>query len=667
MGPADPRRSTSLKHLQSISLLLSVATVALVIFLISTFTLSASSAFSRQQEAARIVSVVNIERAVVLSRGSLRTEGSYIDTAIAAPTEVRATTLDQIVQIHAKSEQGLTSLIRDLKNGPSEGTPGIAEIIRSAAAYNAFFQKVMDDIRKPKSQRLPNLMVDRGKNVSRLLSAIDSEATMVSKSIASVNPFIGQMMKINDAAWRVRSDAGDDRRELAIALFDMPSATVAQLEILAEMHGRIEAGWTAIETNDVPLPPRLQSAVALAKKVFLGDYLSVRGELIEKWASGKPVPVSVEELMQISNTALNSILNISNSALDLSETYAKSQAALAKWHLYLAIGMMILSIGLTSSAAFYVAWRFVGPLNRITGTMQRIADGELDLSIPFEGRRDEIGQFARALRMFRASELERLRLRWELLANQSAKETAEASNQIKSEFLANMSHELRTPLNAILGFSEILQLQLFGPLGHPKYVEYVTDMHVSGTYLLELINDVLDLSKIDAGKMELQKSTFSVREVIDDALSLIRQKAKEVSLEVCIARDMEILTDKRLLKQILINLFSNAVKFTPPTGTITIGSQEKAGHGLEIYVADTGIGMDAAQLEKAFSPYGQIDSRLAQAHQGTGLGLPIAHSLARFLGGDLVAQSTPGQGTRMTIFLPESCVVRPATTWPVAV
>ncbi len=656
-----------MKPVASLRALLSVATAVLVIVLIGTFMLSARRALSQQQEAARIVSTVNIERAVVLSRGSLRAEGSYIDSAIAAPTQASATTLDHIVQIHAKSQQSLTSLIRKLKNGPSNNAHGYAELIRSATAYNAIFQKAMEDIRKPKAQRAPNLMADRAKNVDRLLSAIDRESVIVWKGIAGSNSFVGEMMKVNDAAWRVRSDAGDDRGELARAFFETPSATVAKLTSLAEMRGRILAGWTAVETSPDSLPPRLQSAVEQAKKVFLVRYLFLRGELIEKWASGKPVPVSVGDLMQISDTALNSIQNISNTALTLSESYAISEAAAATRQLYLAIGLMILSIGLASSATIYVIWRFIGPLNDITRVMQSVADGELELNIPFESRVDEIGQFSRALRMFRDSLLEQQRLRSEVLANQSAKETAEASNHIKSEFLANMSHELRTPLNAILGFSEILQYQLFGPLGDPKYVEYATDIHMSGAYLLELINDVLDLSKIDAGKMELRQSTFSVREIIHDALSLVRQKTKDVNMEVCIAHDMEIVTDKRLVKQILINLLSNAVKFTPSSGTITIGCEEKGGLGLQIYVADTGIGMDAAQLEKAFSPYGQIDSKLAHPRQGTGLGLPIAHSLARFLGGDLVAQSTPGQGTRMAISLPESCVAYPTAKWSTAV
>jgi two-component system cell cycle sensor histidine kinase PleC len=313
----------------------------------------------------------------------------------------------------------------------------------------------------------------------------------------------------------------------------------------------------------------------------------------------------------------------------------------------------------------YVMWRVIRPLGQITGTMSAVVQGDLDHDIPFEIRRDEIGQFARALRIFRNSVIEKKRLEVEVVRNMAAKEVAETSNRVKSEFLANMSHELRTPLNAILGFTEILKTELYGPLGHAKYIEYADDVHKSGAHLLDMINDVLDLSKIDAGKMELRESAFPVGELIDDAVLLTRGKANDrVKTELSVPEDLHIQADRRLIKQILVNLLSNAIKFTPQDGTVIIGARKDCSQRLEIYVADAGIGMDARQLEKAFSPYGQIDSKIAQTHQGTGLGLPIAQSLARLHGGDLIAKSAPGQGTRMMLILPEDRIVNPIVAVP---
>jgi len=236
---------------------------------------------------------------------------------------------------------------------------------------------------------------------------------------------------------------------------------------------------------------------------------------------------------------------------------------------------------------------------------------------------------------------------------------AQRANQAKSEFLANMSHELRTPLNAILGFSEIIKAQLYGPLGHDRYREYASDVHRSGAHLLDLINDVLDLSKIDAGRMELRETVFALDELVGESATLLRDKARgHVKLELRPLPALAVRADRRLTKQILINLLSNAIKFTHQGGSVTLGIAEKPGKGVEVTVADTGIGMTRDQIEKAFSVYGQIDSRIARTHEGTGLGLPISQSLARLQGGELIAHSVPGQGTCMTLLLPECRIVR---------
>ena len=235
-----------------------------------------------------------------------------------------------------------------------------------------------------------------------------------------------------------------------------------------------------------------------------------------------------------------------------------------------------------------------------------------------------------------------------------AKEAAEFANRAKTEFLANMSHELRTPLNAILGFSEIIANEMFGAC-KPQYAAYARDIHTSGTYLLELINDVLDLAKLEAGKLELHESDVVLPVLVEQCLSLLKVKADEgqVTLSHDIAADLPALkADPRALRQVLLNLLTNAIKFTPEGGAVRVSVRDEGSKGLAICVHDSGIGMSGAEIKVALSPFGQIDSALSRRHQGTGLGLPITHSLIRLHDGELLIDSSPGKGTTMTAIFP---------------
>jgi PAS domain S-box-containing protein len=239
-----------------------------------------------------------------------------------------------------------------------------------------------------------------------------------------------------------------------------------------------------------------------------------------------------------------------------------------------------------------------------------------------------------------------------------SKEAAEFANRTKTEFLANMSHELRTPLNAIIGFAEVIKDEMFGPVGTTKYAEYARDIHSSGRHLLDLINDILDLSKLESGKMELRHDDVVLRTVIEECLTLIRNRAEKS--DVLLVTDVEprlpkLRCDQRALRQVLLNFLSNAVKFTPPGGTVTMRAQ-RVPDGIALSVNDTGIGMSAADIEVAMTAFGQIDSKLARQHQGTGLGLPISKSLIELQGGTLMVASEPGKGTTMTATFPESLI-----------
>jgi two-component system cell cycle sensor histidine kinase PleC len=241
-----------------------------------------------------------------------------------------------------------------------------------------------------------------------------------------------------------------------------------------------------------------------------------------------------------------------------------------------------------------------------------------------------------------------------------SKEAAELANRSKSEFLANMSHELRTPLNAIIGFSEVIKNQLFGPIGTLRYAQYAGDIFDSGTHLLQIINDILDLSKLEAGRLELREGSVSLAQLVKGCITLVRDRAQAagIQLTVDIKDDLPALhADERTLKQILINLLSNAVKFTPAGGRIVIGAQITANGAAEIFVADSGIGMSADEIEIALQPFGQIDNSAARRQQGTGLGLPLVRSLTELHGGALRIESTPGVGTSIIVTLPPERVL----------
>lgn len=257
---------------------------------------------------------------------------------------------------------------------------------------------------------------------------------------------------------------------------------------------------------------------------------------------------------------------------------------------------------------------------------------------------------------------ERLRLAKAMAA---ARDEAVRAARVKSEFLTMMSHELRTPLNAIIGFSDMMRAEAFGPLGDQRYAGYVTDIRDSGSHLLSLINDILDISKIETGEADLQSEDVDVEHVIRSCLTLVHPLAEtaEIAIITEVPADLpRLFVDERKLKQIVVNLLSNAVKFTPAGGQVEVAVWVPPGDGHHIRVTDTGIGIAAEDIATALAPFRQIDGSLSRKYDGTGLGLPLAVSLAELHGGSLALHSEPGEGTSVTVRFPADRIVQAEAT-----
>lgn len=243
-----------------------------------------------------------------------------------------------------------------------------------------------------------------------------------------------------------------------------------------------------------------------------------------------------------------------------------------------------------------------------------------------------------------------------------ARDEATIANRAKSEFLAHMSHELRSPLNAIIGFTEVMTSAMFGPVEPPRYREYVEDINASGVHLLAVINDLLDLSKAESGRMELNDTVVRIDDAATSAMRLVRERAYEagVRLTLDVPETLpDLRADERMIKQVILNLLTNSVKFSQLGGTVAVSARVDDEGRLAVAVADTGVGIEAHDIPKVLEAYGQADVARSRSSEGTGLGLPLVKSMAELHGGDIALESTPGEGTTVTVrFPPERLVTR---------
>jgi signal transduction histidine kinase len=373
------------------------------------------------------------------------------------------------------------------------------------------------------------------------------------------------------------------------------------------------------------------------------QFIKVASEVVELIRAGKVAEGREIQLAQASPLAdrLERLTNelVNKAEADMVASVDTSHDAYIE-SLAVVVGFAVGAIALALVLGYAISWSLISPVQRMDERLKQIASGEFSGRVEIPNR-DELGGLA--------ANVNRMSAELDSLYRQ-----IQAASRHKSEFLASMSHELRTPLNAIIGFSEVLLQRMFGEV-NPKQEEYLKDVLDSGRHLLSLINDILDLSKVEAGRMELEPSAFDVASTLEGCLTLVRERAAQhgIELELDVGERVgQLVADERKVRQVVLNLLSNAVKFTPEGGRITLQSMRAHG-AVQISVSDTGIGIAPEEQEVVFEEFRQAGSDSARKGEGTGLGLALARRFVELHGGRIWLVSEVGKGSTFTFTIPE--------------
>ena len=645
-----------MKRFQSIGVLLSAITGLLVVLLVSVFTYTAKQAYDRRESAVQLLKTVNVLSDVFSTLEALRLEQGEIGTALLMPGPVDPAMRARLVKLHKASGEARARTRRSSRleaDGPTENG---AKIAQRAEIFEKRYAEAMALLAKPITMRPEAFHREWTAAVNDMIDAVNRRTRVRSVYIAGASAFNNEMTKLIRMTWSMREIVGRDRTLVAAAMINNRKLTSEQLQQFAEQEGNLNYPWTVLlsDRTDLPtFPAALKNNVDNIAKVYFGEVRVTRRKILDALGAGRTSPITVSEWLDDSGRGLTVITDVSRTAFRLTRAGVAGALDQANREFDIALALMLLSISLASFTLLYVIARVIRPLRAIVVAMQDVAAGGLDRAIPFQKRRDEIGQFARALRLFRDNVIEKRKLEEALRENQLAKETAEASSKVKSQFLANMSHELRTPLNAIIGFSELLQNQIFGPL-QKQYRDYATIIHESGHHLLNLVSDILDIAKIEAGKFVLDVQDVDLTESVAYCIRLVKSRADEHRIKLVTllpSQGLVFSADQRAFRQILLNLLSNAIKFSRPGDEVEVVARTENGR-LILVVKDHGIGMPESLLARVGRPFEQAINDPAHAREGTGLGLSLVRALVTQHGGELRIESREGVGTTVTCDLP---------------
>ncbi len=649
-----------MKRTSSIATLLSLVTGTQLVVLVMVFAVVATNAWLRERQSTEVANSARVWRDIVRVRESIRVELGVIDTTISEPAIASPATLARLKLLHQHSLDAVSYVERQIALTHDEQMPPeLGQRLARKAEYfdRRLFPAVLAAAVLPREERPHNLIVDPQASAFAMLDLVNMQAAILSRQIAVTGPYMSELMRIGDIAWHVRVEAGGERRFLANFIAWPHKPSPAELDHLAEVKGRMDAPWETIELSvkGSQMPPALLSAIEYANRDYFGRYAGLRAQILKRLDNGLPPGITGPEWLQLSTPALNSLMQVSRTAVSGAEAGALDNLQDARRDFHVALMFMGICICLAMVTVFLVFVRLLHPLKQITRAFSSSQERDIAKALVLSERGDEMGQCALALESFCQATADRQRLERELLQNLTARLAAEAASKVKSEFLANMSHELRTPLNAVLGFSEMMLHQTLGPLPE-RYRDYAKLINDSGGHLLSLVSDILDLAKIEAGRFQADFREIDLKACVEDCIPLIVPKAKEHGITIATRlppAGVVVVADARACKQILINLLSNAVKFSRPLGTITVSLKE-TGETAQLSVKDEGVGIPAEVLERIGQPFEQASNNPMLAREGTGLGLSLVKALVNEHGGTMTVESREDVGTMVSVTLPRT-------------
>jgi signal transduction histidine kinase len=640
-----------------IPLLATIALLAAVLMLSEAR--PAVMAVEYRQNALRTIKVVDISRNLFDALQSLRVERGTVNTALVSPSPGTPGDFGTIRSLRASSTKSLNRAMAGLSALDDAGYAGVArDTLQSVERFQKLRNNVDSALHMFRRQRPGRLASDWVAASDKLVDAIENLTVRLSRRIDRDDSFVSQMMRLAQFSWSTRAAAGNDRLLLGQALAEKKRLSVADQMQIARFNAQVATSWMLIErqTRQADAPPLIRAAASRADKLYFGDFLRVRAAVVAALVKNGTSPVSTHAWLAASDPALKSLMQVADAAFVVARSYCEERIDRSRTESLTSMVLVTLIVAMIAMAWMFVLTHIIRPLAEITRTTHLMAAGNLDQTIPYSRRKDEIGRLAAALAVFRDLAIEQRNLERNLVI---ARQEADLSSRAKSRFLANMTHELRTPLNAVIGFSDMIIAEVHGPIQNERYRGYLADIHKSGMHLLALINDVLDWSRLDSGTSDLHEETVELASLVDEALNVVAPMADKAGVRLSREFDVAlpgVRVDQRRMHQVLLNLLSNAIKFTPAGGSVR-AILDRIDDGLRIRISDTGIGIAKENMARVFERFGQVEDGLTRKYDGTGLGIPIAKALVELHGGTFSLESELHAGTTATIVLPASRVV----------